>query len=63
MKPLLYYGLGWSDTPSGEFTVAPGCWVRADASGKLPSDVRAPKGTGASRFFRVKVTDDPTVAK
>lgn len=63
VKPLLYYGLGWADAPGGEFTVAPGCWVQADASGRLPSDVRAPKGNGSSRFFRVKVTDDPTVVK
>ena len=59
VKPFLYYGLGWSDTPGGEFTVEPGMWIQADANGTLPSDVKAPKGNGASRFFRIKVTDNP----
>lgn len=63
VKPLLYYGLGWSETPGGEFVVEPGLWVQADANGVLPSDVKAPKGTGSSRFFRVKATDDPTVVQ
>ena len=59
VKPFLYYGLGWSDTPGGEFTVEPGLWIQADANGVLPSEVKAPKGSGSSRFFRVKVTDNP----
>jgi len=63
VKPLLYYGLGWSEAPGGEFVVEPGLWVQADANGVLPSDVKAPKGTGTSRFFRVKVTDDPSVVR
>ena len=63
VKPLLYYGLGWSDTPGGDFVVEPGMWVQADENGVLPNDVKAPKGTGTSRFFRVKVTDDPSVVQ
>jgi hypothetical protein len=63
VKPLLYYGLGWSDTLDGEFAVEPGMWLRADENGVLPGEVKAPKGEGSSRFFRVKVTDDPSVAK
>ena len=63
VKPLLYYGLGWSDTPGGEFVVEPGMWLQADENGVLPGDVKAPKGTGTSRFFRVKVTDDPSVVQ
>ena len=59
VKPLLYYGLGWSDTPGGEFVVEPGMWMQADENGVLPGDVKAPKGNGTSRFFRIKVTDNP----
>lgn len=60
-KPFLYYGLGWSDTPNGDYRVEPGRWIQADANGNLPGEVKAPKGKGSSRFFRVKVTDDPSV--
>ena len=63
VKPLLYYGLGWADTLGGEFVVEPGMWLQADENGVLPGEVKAPKGTGSSRFFRVKVTDDPSVVK
>lgn len=63
VKPLLYYGLGWSETPCGEFVVEPGMWIQADESGNLPGEVKAPRGKGSSRFFRVKVTDDPMVTK
>jgi len=63
VKPLLYYGLGWSETPNGEYVVEPGLWLRADENGELPSDVKAPKGNGNARFFRVKVTDNPSVAQ
>jgi len=58
VKPCLYYGLGWSDTPGGEFHVEPELWIQADENGNLSSEVKAPKGKSASRFFRVKVTDD-----
>ena len=63
VKPLLYYGLGWSETPCGEFVVEPGMWIQADENGNLPGEVKAPRGKGSSRFFRVKVTDDPMVTK
>ena len=63
VKPLLYYGLGWADTLGGEFVVEPGMWLQADENGVLPGEVKAPKGAGSSRFFRVKVTDDPSVVK
>lgn len=59
VKPYLYYGLGWSDTPDGDYHVEPGRWIQADANGNLPGEVKAPRGKGNSRFFRVKVTDDP----
>ena len=63
IKPYLYYGLGWSDTPDGDYHVEPGRWIQADANGNLPGEVKAPRGKGNSRFFRVKVTDDPAVTK
>ena len=63
VKPYLYYGLGWSDTPDGDYHVEPGRWIQADANGNLPGEVKAPRGKGNSRFFRVKVTDDPMIAK
>lgn len=63
VKPLLYYGLGWADTLGGEFVVELGMWLQADENGVQPGEVKAPKGTGSSRFSRVKVTDDPSVVK
>ena len=63
VKPYLYYGRGWSDAIDGDYHVEPGRWIQADANGNLIGEVKAPRGKGSSRFFRVKVTDDPMVAE
>jgi hypothetical protein len=59
VKLFIYCVLGWSGTPGGKFTVEPGMWIRVDANGTLPFDVKAPESNGTSRFFRIKVTDNP----
>jgi len=56
VKPGLWYGLGRSATPTGDFTVE--TWLQADADGTLPGALTAPK-KGAAGFYRVRVTDCP----
>ena len=54
VKPGLLYGLGHSDSPAGPYVVEEGGWVQADADGKLPRALTAPKA-GASGYYRVVV--------
>lgn len=54
VKPNLFYGLGWSETPVGPFVVEDGAWVRADADGVLREALTAPK-IGPQGFYRVLV--------
>jgi len=56
VKPGLWYGLGRSATPTGDFAV--GTWLQADENGRLPAALTAPR-TGVSGFYRVRVTDCP----
>jgi hypothetical protein len=59
VKGGLYYGLAWSNSIDGEFTVSDGGWVQALPDGTLPTALVAPKGDGSRRFYRVRVTDNP----
>lgn len=56
VKPLLWYALGTSATPAGNYQ--PVRWIQADNQGRLPEKLTAAK-SAASGFYKVLVTDSP----